>query len=184
MSRTVPAALVTALAQEQIEPYYAISVAFDSGTVRLWTGHGDRTIGGQTFTGAGELLSFGDMSEVSDLSAQNATVVLSGLSSTILSAALSEPYQGRQVTIYFGETSVSDYVEVFSGLADVMPIANDGTTVTVSLSIESRLTLLQRPNVRRYTPASHLARHTNDSFFRFVAALQDKEIAWGRQPEN
>jgi hypothetical protein len=52
--------------------------------------------------------------------------------------------------------------------------------VTITVAIENKLVTLQRPNIRRYTSANHKLRHPTDTFFDFVQALQDKEIAWGR----
>jgi len=181
MSRTIPAALVAAFSQESIEPYYAIEMSFSSGTVRLWTGYGDRTIDGQTYTGAGTLLAISGLEETGDLSAKGATVSLSGIAQEIVSVALQEPYQGREARILCGETSVSDFVEAFAGLMDTMPISTTGDTATVSLTIESKQVTLQKPNVRRYTSANHKLRHPTDTFCDFVAMLQDKELAWGRK---
>ena len=57
MSRTVPAAILSALQGASVEPFYAVEAQFTGGTVRLWTGYGDRTIESNTYTGAGSLLS-------------------------------------------------------------------------------------------------------------------------------
>ena len=74
MSRDIPAALLTALSQPEIQPFYAVELMFDPRTVtdvngdpftvgplRLWTGTSDRVIevqgADQTFTATGGLLS-------------------------------------------------------------------------------------------------------------------------------
>ena len=57
MSRTIPSALLTALSQPEVKPYLAVEFDFDSSPIRLWTGYGDRTIGSDTYPGAGNLLS-------------------------------------------------------------------------------------------------------------------------------
>jgi len=180
MSRTVPAAILTALAQETVEPFYAVEMNFDAGAVRLWTGYGDRTIGGQTYTGSGNLLNISGIEEAADLSAKGITLSLSGIDTSIVSLALQEPYQGRTARVLFGVAGVSDYVEVFRGIMDVMTIQEDGSTATIELTVESKLVTLQRPNVRRYTSESHKLRYPSDTFFDFVEQLQDKEVAWGR----
>ena len=180
MSRTIPAAILTALSQESVEPFYAVELKFSAGTVRFWTGYGDRTIDGQTYTGTGNLLNISGIEEVADLSAKGITLTLSGIDTALVSLALQEPYQGREARVLFGVVGVSDYVEVFAGLMDVMTIQEDGTTATIELTVESKLVSLQRPNMRRYTSESHKARYPGDTFFDFVEQLQDKEIAWGR----
>lgn len=193
MTRAIPAALLTALTQEAIEPFYAVEMLFDDtdGTsydeagyqgnraLRLWTGYGERTISGASYVGAGEVISISGLEEASDLSAKGATVTFSGIETDIMTLALSESYQSRKARILFGEASVSDTIEVFSGLMDVMSIEHNGETVTISMSIESKLITLQRANIRRYTSQNHKLRHPFDTFFDFVSDLQDKSIQWG-----
>lgn len=188
MSRTVPAALLTALDGDEIEVFYAVDLAFDSGNMRLWTGYGNKTIGGQTYTGTGNLLTIDGLEEASDLSARGTTLTLNGLDSTIINYALTEEYQGRLVTIYWGVGS--ETVEVFSGYMDKMTIQDAAESATISLTVESRLIALERPNIRRYTRESHAGVRTakglsgSDTFFDWVTKLQDKQIVWGRATEN
>jgi hypothetical protein len=195
MSRTVPAALLTAIDSDEIEVFYAVDLAFDSANVRLWTGYGNKTINSQTYLGSGNILSIDGLEEVSDLSARGTTLTLNGLDSTILTYALTEEYQGRLVTVYWGIGS--NTVEVFSGYMDKMTIQDAGNTSTISLTVESRLINLERPNIRRYTSESHAAVRlrkwldggnsgspANDTFFDWVTKLQDKQIVWGREVKD
>jgi len=188
MSRTVPAALLTALDGDKIEVFYAVDLDFDSGNMRFWTGYGDKTINSQTYTGTGNLLTIDGLEEVSDLSARGTTLTLNGLDSTIVSYALTEEYQGRLVTIYWGVGS--ETVEVFSGFMDKMTIQDSGETSTISLTVESRLVVLERSSVRRYTRESHAAVRTSkslsgsDTFFDWTTQLQDKQIVWGREVQD
>lgn len=188
MSRTVPAALLTALDGDEIEVFYAVDLAFDSGNMRLWTGYGDKTINSQTYTGTGNLLTIEGLEEASDLSARGTTLTLNGLDSTIISYALTEEYQGRLVTIYWGVGS--ETVEVFSGYMDKMTIQDSAESATISLTVESRLIVLERPNIRRYTRESHAGVRTakglsgSDTFFDWLTQLQDKQIVWGRKAKD
>lgn len=180
MSRTVPSSLLTALSQSSVSPYYAVEMLFDSGPVRFWTGYGNRTIEGNTYLGAGSLLAVSGLEEVSDLSAKSATVSLSGVPSEIVSLALQEPYQNRACRILFGEQSVSDVVEMFSGLMNQMPIEDSQDGSVISLTVESRYVMLKRANVRRFNHESHISRYPTDTFFSYVADLQDRQVVWGR----
>lgn len=181
MARTVPSAILTALAQPTVQPFYAIELLFDTAPVRLWTGYGDRTIDGDTYTGSGGLLGISGLEEAGDLSAKGVTLTLSGISSSIISLALAEPYQGRSCRILFGVTNVNSFVEVFSGLMDVMTIEDSGETSSIALTVESKLVALERAVIRRYTHESQQALFAGDTFFSFVTDLQDKEIVWGRK---
>lgn len=181
MSRTVPAAILTALTQPEVQPFYAVEMLFDSGAVRIWTGYGDRTIDGSTYTGAGTLLDIEGLGEVSDLSAKSITVSLSGVAASLVSLALQEPYQRRKCRVLFGAVDVSEFVEVFSGQLNIMRIEDSGEASTISVLVDSKLVELERSSNRRYTSESQKARFPNDTFFDYVSAIQDAEIVWGRK---
>lgn len=181
MSRTLPAGMAAALAQSSVTLFYAIEMLFDAAAIRLWTGYGDKTIGGAVYTGAGTLLNIDGIAEVADLNATGITITLSAISSGVISLALQENYQGRVAKVYFGVEGVSGVVEVFSGFMDVMTIQHSGDKLNVTLSIESKLVTLQKPNIRRYTSANHKLRNPGDTFFDYVTKLQDKEVVWGRK---
>ena len=181
MSRTVPAALLNALAQPEVQPFYATELFFDSGTVRLWTGYGDRIINSNLYVGAGELLNIQGMAEVSDLSAKAITMSLSGVAASLVSLALQEPYQRRKCKVYFGAVNISEVVEVFSGQLNTMTIQDSGETSTIEVLVDSKLVELERASNRRYTAESQKSRYPGDTFFDYVSAIQDAEIVWGRK---
>lgn len=181
MSRIVPSSILTALSQPEVQPFYAIEFSFDSGTIRLWTGYGDRTISGQTYTGSGSLLTISGMEEVADMSAKSTTVTLSGIPAELVSLALQEPYQNRPCRILFGVANSTDIVESFSGFMDKMTLEDSGDSASISMVIESKWVKLDRVNIRRYTSESQKSRYPNDTFFDYVSDLQDKEILWGRK---
>ena len=181
MSRTVPAALLTALAQPEVQPYYAVEFLFDTAPVRLWTGYGDRTILGETYLGAGQLLNIQGMSEVADLSAKSITISLSGIGGELVAIALQEPYQRRICRVYFGTTNINDVVEVFSGSLNTMPIEDSGESSVISVVVDSKLIETEKSSNRRYTSESQKSRYSGDTFFDYVGAIQDAEIVWGRK---
>ena len=197
MSRIVPASLVTALGNAQIEPFFAIEMIFDTRTItfndetinvgplRLWSGMYDKTINvqgsDQTFTGTGGLLSIGGLEETGDLSAKSVTLTLSGIPSTIISLALQEPYQRRACRIYFGVESVSDVVEIFTGKMNTMRILDSEDAATIELTVESKLVELERSSNWRYNDENHQSRNSGDSFFSYVQSIQDAQIPWGRK---
>jgi len=181
MSRTVPSALLTALSQPEVQPYYAVELDFDTAPLRLWTGYGDKTIFTNAYTGAGSLLSVGGLEEASDLSAKNITLTLSGVPQDLVSLALQEPYQRRSCKVYFGTQDTPTPIEVFSGLMNTMQIEDSGESSVITLSVESKLVRLEKSSGWRYTAKNHQARYPSDTFFNYVADLQDKEIIWGRE---
>lgn len=185
MSRDISAGLLAAFTGDAIEPYFAVEFMFDSAPLRLWTGVGERVINvqgaDQTFIGTGSLLSIGQLDEVSDLSAKSLSLSLTGINPSILSIALQEPYQRRNCRLYFGEQSVSDVVQIFSGKMNTMRIQDEADSSTIALDIESNLIELERSSDWRYTDENHQSRYSGDTFFSYVQTIQDQQVAWGRK---
>ena len=291
-----------------------IEATFSSGAVYLWNGYGNLTYGGVTYAGAGKLLDISSVQESIETRANGFTATLTGLDSSLLSIALSEPYTGRpfkakicflapdpdqettlkvkvvatsggnkyvieeeqQARVDFkkgnkycfdlsnssvdghpmkfsttsngshasGSTystgvtyeldgvskSEADYVNtsnfnsatsrklkitvaddaptlyyfchyhsgmggeiymstgiviyqpytIFDGFMDIMRLNDSGGTANISVSCESQLIALERPNTRRYTPEDQKIDFPDDKGLEYVAGLQDDEIIWGR----
>lgn len=180
MARSIPSGLLTALTRASIQPYCAVEMLFDTAPVRFWSGLGERTIEGNTYLGAGSLMSVGELEEIGDLSAKSATTTFSGIPSELVSLALVEPYQGRTCRVLLGEVSASEAIEMFSGEMNTMTIEDSPESALIQMTIESKLIRLGRAKPRRYNHESHIARYPGDNFFSTVADLQDRQIPWGR----
>lgn len=180
MTRTLPTGLAAALDDKEVNLYYAVEFMFTSAPIRLWTGYGDKTIYTKTYTGAGSLLSVSGLEEVADLSAKNINISLSAIDSSIVSLALQEPYQNRECTVYLGVNDLNP-LQVFTGYMNTMQINDEGETSSINLTVESKLVRLERASNWRYTNENHKSRYPNDTFFSYVADLQDKQVVWGRE---
>jgi hypothetical protein len=184
MSRDIATVIANALDDDVIEPFFAVDLGFDSGTLRLWTGIGTRAINGEDYIGAGNFLQISDMQETSEIQAAGATLTLSGIPSELLSLALTEPYQQRPARIYFGLVgSEADMAEVFTARMDQMTIEEGPETCIIQLTVENVLVDLERPRVLRYTNNDQQSRFPGDRGFEFVETIQNREIFWGRQPK-
>lgn len=157
MTRGVATEIITALAQDSVGLFMAVEMLFDdqSGTrfdeagyvgdraVRLWTGYADKTIDGETYTGAGSLLSFSQMEEASDLSAKGMTVALSGEVASLVSLALQEPYQNRKARVLMGVSNIEDFIDTPYAEGGVIPalvfdfVAETYSTTNDDLSLDS-----------------------------------------------
>ena len=182
MSRTLPTGFSDDVAASEVEPFIAVELLFDDNDFRVWNGIGPITVDSKTFEGAGTLLNVSVVEETVEIAARGVQFTMSGLSSELLSLALSEPYQGRVARLYFGvfptDGSAAHMTEVFSGFMDVMHITDSGDTATISISAENRLIALERVRTTRYTPEDHKRNFPDDKGLEFVADLQDKEIKW------
>lgn len=185
MARTLPAALSSELNADELKPFYAVELLFDSGDIRFWTGYGDITANSETWVGSGTVLGFSQASENTDLSADGMMLTFSGLDSSIVSILLGENYRGRTARVYLGALDstnqpVSDLYQIFAGRMDVMTLQENGQTATISISLENVLIDLERPRARKLTNEEQLKRYSADDSLKNVAKLQDRQISWGR----
>lgn len=210
MSRNLTTQMQDVVQDKVIFPIIFLEADFDSGAVRLWSGVGDLVWNGYTWTGGGSLLKVDSIEESNEIKAVGTTVALSGIPSDLLSIALQEDYQGRELKIYLGAFSVetqflsqengdyilkedggrlylltetdiiSDPVILFSGRIDTMTIQESGETSTIQLTVENRLIDFERTKERRYTSEDQKIDYPTDKGLEFVTSIQDKEIVWGR----
>jgi len=173
----------TTLTGDEFQPFYAVELDLDSGPLRLWTGSGNLSIGGNIFSGVGGLLAIEGVEEVTDLSAKSARVTLNGLQDDIIQAAFTEPMQYRNATIYFGLRDDGIANPIFGGQVNTVDITDDGESGTATVTIDSIYVTLDRVRPRRYTSASHKAEYSSDTFFDWVTKLQGQQVVWG-QPET
>jgi len=129
------------------------------------------------------------MGESVDMTANGATVSLSGLNNTLVTLAKDEDYQGRELVIKLGAMDdsndiVSSPVVMFSGFMDTMTLSEDGTTSSISINIENKLIQMDRARVRRFTDNDQRIDYPSDEGFSFVTKIQNKEIIWGKKSTN
>lgn len=184
MSRNLTAGMITEVTASVLEPVVLVKGEFDSGDVNLWSGIGDLTWGGDTYTGAGNLLGIMAIKETQILEAVNVDIQLTGISSAYVSLALTEDYQNRPVTIWIAALNASgaiiaDPYMLFKGRMDVLEIEEGAETASLTMHTENRLIDLQRAKERRYTAEDQKAYYPSDTGFNYVSALQDQSIVWG-----
>ena len=186
MTRSIGSNFSTALSSDEIRPFLAVSILFDT-PLNLWTGYHTVTIDSSTYIGSGNLLEVSSIQESSEVKATGMSISLSGLDSSIVSSALTENVQGTSVRVYFGvlETSsnadsiVDSPYKFFEGFLDTMVIEEEGDTSRISITVENKLITLEKPVDRRYTDQDQKNLFTGDKGLEFVDSLQDKEIIWG-----
>lgn len=185
MSRDITTAFRNAITAANVRPLLLVTGVFDTETLRFWNGEGTLTFDSEDYVGAGYLMKIEPIVETQKTEARGVKIELSGIPSSIISVALSENYQDRAVTIDFALVDDSgavilDPFRFFSGKADIMEIEEGAETSTISLSAENDLISLRRVNERRRTSEDQKLTYPSDTFFDSVAALQSKEITWGK----
>ena len=177
MARTVTAAFKTELTASANRPFVAAYFNFSEGAIRVHSGRGAITIGGQSFTGLGDLLSVDFGGESSRGEVQTASAVISGIPSGTLTDVLSDDYKHRDCSFYFGffDSSwavVSDPWE-WAGKMDVAVIEEGGESSVVTITANSRHSELRRPAGTRRTHEDQNARFSGDTGLQWVSQLLD-----------
>lgn len=185
MARSLTAGIITEVTAKQLSPIMLVKAAFDSGDLNLWTGGGSIVYNGDTYVGAGNLLSISGVTESTNLQADNVTFTLSSIPASNLSLALNENYQGRKISCWFGCLNasgalVSSPFLLFKGRMDIMALIEGGPTCTLGMVCENILIDFGRPKTRLYTNEDQLALYPNDTALKYIIQLQDKELIWGR----
>lgn len=185
MTRSVTAGLSAELTAASKSPVLLFEGVFASGTVRFWTGVGDLSWSGQTWTGAGSLIGISAVTETTEVRANGVTIQLQGIPSSLISLILGDARSGRAGKAYLAMLNgsgaiIADPYLAFEGRLDVPMIEDAGDSATISISYESELIDLERPRERRYTPEDQAIDYAGDLGFDYVASLQDAQIVWGR----
>lgn len=184
MSRDITAAVQTIVDSSEVQPFLLFEGEFASGYVRAWSGFGNLSWDSQTWTGTGTLLSISNVQETSDGSAQGITAILSGIPSDLISLALSDVRQGASGKVWLGFLDngiVADPILIFEGRLDIPSIEENGDSSSISITYESRLIDLSRSREIRYTHEEQQSLYAGDLGCEYIAALQDKQITWGRK---
>ena len=184
MTRTLTGAMVTEVTAALIRPIVFLKFEFDSGDLNLWSGVGTLSWSGDTYTGGGNALAVGPITETEDVIANGVEFTISGIDSSIIATALSEDYQGRPITMWYGafdsaKAIIADPIKIFSGVMDVMTILEQGATSTITIAAESQLRALNQPSARKWTPADQKVAYPGDKGFDQVDQIQDDPIIWG-----
>ena len=184
MTRSISTANAAASSAPVIAPVWFVKLAFDGGPLCLHTGLGTLSFGGDTYQGAGDIGGISTVEEDSELSRSTLTLSLRGLPLDIISIVLNEQYQGRAATVSLGYLDpatlqlVDTPLIVYRGRMDTAG-TEQGETLTVALSVESRFAAWDRPLARRYNDADQRARYPGDRGLEYVEQTTEKLLIWG-----
>lgn len=184
MSRSFSTDVKNALKSQTVRIVMFAELDFSSGTVYVHDSIGTYTWGGNDWLGVGDFGSISSIEEGAEISAYSISLTLSALDSTMSSAALTEDYFMRDVTIYMGVLDEDDAlidtpVQVWSGFMDVMTITAGATGGdSIQLSCESELAKFDRASNLKYTHANQQKKDSDDLFFEFLKDIEGVKIKW------
>lgn len=182
--RNLDADLQTGLAAASIEPVIFAALTFRSKTCYVSSAGYDIGWQGNTYIGIGTLGGISAVRERTELKADGVTLTLSGVDPSILAECLSDIQPLQPAKLHFGLVKQGLMIGTpycfFAGVVDKPTFAVLPESVTISLALESRMSLLNRASQRRYTSADqHAFGYPDDSGFAYVEKLNDMAIRWG-----
>lgn len=185
MTRTLDSATEAASQSASPHTVFFVKLEFDGGDVTLCTWDSTLSFGGDDYIGAGGIGSIGAVDEDSDLSRSTLSLTLRGLPTDILSIVMNEHFQGRTATLRLGYLDpvtgqlVADPIILHRGRMDTYAV-EQGETLSITLTVESRFAAWDRPLVRRYNNADQQLRYPGDRGLEFVEQTVEKPIFWGQ----
>lgn len=195
MSRDVDSNIITAIGGAVVRPVTFVELHFDSPTGILYLHDGIGAISAddwdgnpQTWQGVGDLGGIEGIDEASDVSPYSATLILSGLDSTISGAILTDDAVLRDVYIL-----ISARNEDGSLVAEPHPMwrgqLNDlqvqvGSENVIRAVCESFLAAFERSNGILFNDADQQALFSGDVGFQYLEQVIDAKIVWGGQTQD
>jgi len=188
MSRGLAAGVISEISASNVQPILFFYGSFATGDVRLWSGLGDISWDGETWIGAGSLISISDIEEPGEIKAQGIVVTFTGIPADFISLVLQSVRQNAVGRVWLGFLSNGSVVAnpwlVFEGRLDVPIIDEQAETCSIAITYESRLIDLSRARSRRHTDQDQQSEYPGDLGMEYIASLQEKEIPWGREGDN
>lgn len=183
--RTTTTAVSNALSRDNVPMLCLVQMDFTGGTVRCCNAGYPFDWGGHTWLGLGQLGSISAVQEGSDLQEYGLALTLSGIDPNQI--ALSQDpadYYQRPCTIWLAPLDdnylvLADPVIVFAGRMDTM-VVKLGSTATIQMTVESKLTDWNRPRIRRYNHEDQTSEYPEDMGLQYVTKMVEAELKWGR----
>lgn len=185
MSRDLTAGMVSGIKAATVTPFVLMEFTTTVTTVRLWTGIGSLVVDGNTYDGAGDLISISPIEENDTLKVAGITVAVSGASIDAIVMSLTELRTGQAGSLKLGlfdgaGAVISSPKTIFRGRLDACAIEEkDPERPLLVLAFENQLIDLKRSREWRYTNNHQQKLYPGDTGFRYVEGLQDKTLTWG-----
>lgn len=192
MPRSMDAALASAFSSKRLYPLFLVDLPINNDTIHVWSGVGNFTWNGNTYLGVGSLGTITPATEGTDITAQGASISLSGVNKAYVNDALSDVQLGAVATIWMGAldpdtvTLIGQPVVMFRGLVDAPTVSipatqsDDGTpaTSTITIPLESRLATLGSGQQRKYSRADQNLKYPDDTAFNWVSLMNYLALKW------
>jgi hypothetical protein len=188
MSRDTTPDIIAAATAPIVRPFVAVEMLYPDGPVRVTSL--DRIVsiespstGMQADWYGTPLGEISAIEEGAEDKSYGFTLSLSGIPGNWSTYLRTQDVQGRGVSVLLGFVdrlyNVIGTQVITVGFMDAQDV-QAGETTAVVVSCESIQADWARARVRRYTDVDHQQRHPGDNFFKYVAALENQTLRWGK----
>jgi hypothetical protein len=188
----IDATTAARLQESGVRAALLIELQFQSGTARLFNGHGRVAVDGQTWDGYGEFGSLTGLGQSRGTESSKVTLAMSGVSLDVIQKAKNgvDDVQGRRAFIWkrlfdADWQPVGSRIAIYWGIMQRINIRSEapqdeamGRTRVAELEIENPFAARSRPAARRFTDADQQSRWPGDKFFRFVPLQDGQTVKW------
>ncbi|WP_395007281.1 hypothetical protein [Undibacterium sp.] len=169
---------------DHVRPFVAVELDYPSGIVRACSLDRNITIEGKLYYGVSLLGEVGELVEGSENRSYGFTVSLSGIPKSFLDYLRVQDVQGREAVVRLGFVDagyqlLGSTVIIAVGRMDAQDLAI-GKKIENIVSIESIQVDWERARVRRYTDVDQQSEHPGDDFFKYMSAMENLTLRWGR----
>lgn len=184
MTRALSTLTQSASQNAVVRPIILAALDFSSGMVRVNDTPFDITIEENTYYGLGQLGGISSVQEGAELQSYNIEMTLSGIPPELISLALLDHYQGRDVDISLvlldeEHIMIGDPTLLFRGRMDTMTISL-GEKAIITVVAQNRMADWDRARIRRYTHEDQIIDYPDDKGLEFITQMAEKTIYWGR----
>lgn len=184
MTRWVNTANETAAAQDNVPLRLLIDLDFVSGMVYAHSGVGDIVWNGNTYLGIGAYGGFRQITEEAQVNPKPVTVTLAAIPSELIASAMTEVYQGRTATLWWGIVNpdtgawVANPEVLWTGVMDTMQVELSQGLGQIALVLEDPD--YAQPQCRRYTLQDHQLDYAGDKGLEYLAKIPGFKGNWGQ----
>jgi len=184
MTRALTPEQLAAVKAPVVRPFMAVEMDYPNGFVRLCSLPIPIVIDGHTYHGTGVMGEISALEEGSENRSYGFTLTLCGIPGNWSEYLRTQDVQGRKVRVMMG---FCDAMHNIIGQAKVITVGRmdtqdvrAGANTDVTVSCEDIRVDWERARVRLATDADHKAKHPGDTFFKYVAAMENIDLSWGK----
>ena len=178
-----------AISADSVRIIHLLRMDFDGGVLALSDAVGEFDYNGDTYLGAGTLISIGDIKQDQQHRPAPLRITLSGIDADIMANVNAEDYTNRDADLMLMLLTpdfqpIANPETIHSGFIDSMDVSISQSTGTaaVSVSIQDRFARFNRPQISRWSYAEQQRLNPGDKSFEFVDQIPEQAINWGGTP--